>query len=77
MKAEQRRIAAGRDVICEGRDQGTAVFPDAPIKFFFWASPEVRARRRVEQEREAGRDADYEPSSPRSYTGTARTRTGP
>jgi cytidylate kinase len=48
----------GRNVICEGRDQGTAVFPDAPVKFFFWASPEVRAQRRVEQEREAGRDAD-------------------
>jgi len=59
LKAEQRRIAAGRDVICEGRDQGTAVFPDAPVKFFFWASPEVRAQRRVEQEREAGREADY------------------
>jgi cytidylate kinase len=59
LKAEQRRIADGRNVICEGRDQGTAVFPDAPVKFFFWASPDVRAQRRVEQEREAGRDADY------------------
>ena len=49
LKAEQRRIAAGRDVICEGRDQGTAVFPDAPVKFFFVASPEVRAERRVRQ----------------------------
>jgi cytidylate kinase len=60
LKAEQRRIAAGKEMICEGRDQGTAVFPDAPIKFFFWASPEVRARRRVEQEREAGRDVEYD-----------------
>ena len=59
LKAEQHRIADGRNVICEGRDQGTAVFPDAPVKFFFWASPEVRAQRRVEQEREAGREADY------------------
>jgi CMP/dCMP kinase len=59
LKAEQRRIAAGRNIICEGRDQGTAVFPDAPVKFFFWASPEVRAQRRFEQEREAGREADY------------------
>jgi cytidylate kinase len=49
LKAEQRRIAAGKDVICEGRDQGTAVFPDAPVKFFFTASPETRARRRAEQ----------------------------
>lgn len=50
LKREQRRIAAGRDVICEGRDQGTAVFPDAPLKFFFTASAEVRARRRAEQD---------------------------
>jgi cytidylate kinase len=50
LKAEQRRLAADRDIICEGRDQGTAVFPDAPVKFFFTASPETRARRRAEQD---------------------------
>lgn len=49
LKREQRRIADSRDVVCEGRDQGTAVFPDAPVKFFLHASPEVRADRRVEQ----------------------------
>jgi cytidylate kinase len=59
LKAEQRRIADWRNVVCEGRDQGTAVFPDAPVKFFFWASPAVRAQRRVEQEQEAGRAVDY------------------
>lgn len=57
LKAEQRRLAAGRDVICEGRDQGTAVFPDAPVKFFLTASAETRARRRAEQE--GGRPEDY------------------
>ena len=51
LKDEQRRIAGARDIICEGRDQGTAVFPDAPVKFFFTASAEVRARRRAEQDR--------------------------
>ncbi len=50
LKQEQRRIAADRDIICEGRDQGTAVFPDAPVKFFFTASVETRARRRAEQD---------------------------
>ncbi|HVK16140.1 MAG TPA: (d)CMP kinase [Fimbriiglobus sp.] len=50
LKSEQRRLANGRDIICEGRDQGTAVFPDAPIKFFFTASPETRARRRAQQD---------------------------
>ena len=42
----QRAIAAGRDMVCEGRDQGTIVFPDAACKFFLVADPEERARRR-------------------------------
>lgn len=46
LAAEQRRIAANRAIVCEGRDQGTAVFPDAGCKFFLTASPEERARRR-------------------------------
>jgi cytidylate kinase len=42
----QRRIAAGRDMVCEGRDQGTVVFADAICKFFLVADPVERARRR-------------------------------
>jgi cytidylate kinase len=42
----QRTIAAGRSMVCEGRDQGTIVFPDAPCKFFLTASPMSRALRR-------------------------------
>ena len=42
----QRAIADGRDIITEGRDQGTIVFPDAGCKFFLVAHPEERARRR-------------------------------
>jgi CMP/dCMP kinase len=42
----QRGLAAGRDVVCEGRDQGTIVFPDAACKFFLVADPAERARRR-------------------------------
>jgi len=42
----QRDIAAGRNFVCEGRDQGTIVFPDALCKFFLVADPEERARRR-------------------------------
>ncbi|MEO6811685.1 MAG: (d)CMP kinase [Isosphaeraceae bacterium] len=42
----QRRFAAENNVVAEGRDQGTIVFPDAPRKFFLTASPEERARRR-------------------------------
>lgn len=58
LKHEQRRIADAKDIICEGRDQGTAVFPDAPVKFFFYATPEIRAARRVQQLRAANHPAD-------------------
>ena len=44
--AEQRRGAAGRDVVIEGRDIGTVVFPDAAVKVFLTAASEVRAERR-------------------------------
>lgn len=46
LAAEQRRIASGRDFVCEGRDQGTFVFPHAECKFFITADPRTRAARR-------------------------------
>jgi cytidylate kinase len=58
LKAEQRRIAAAGDFVCEGRDQGTSVFPHAEVKFFLSASAEVRADRRLGQLREKGETAD-------------------
>jgi len=42
----QRHAGASGGVVLEGRDIGTVVFPDAELKFFLTASPEVRARRR-------------------------------
>ena len=42
----QRHWAAGKQVVSEGRDQGTEVFPDAPCKIFLVASPTERAKRR-------------------------------
>jgi CMP/dCMP kinase len=45
----QRAIAAGRDIVCEGRDQGTIVFPQAACKFFLVADPAERARRRYRE----------------------------
>lgn len=51
---QQRACAAGRDVVCEGRDQGTVAFPEARIKFFLDAAPEVRARRRQQELIEKG-----------------------
>jgi len=54
----QRAIAAGRDMVCEGRDQGTIVFPDAACKFFLVADPDERARRRQREMRERGEVLD-------------------
>lgn len=44
----QREIGAATDIVTEGRDQGTLVFPKAECKIFLTASPEERAKRRVE-----------------------------
>ena len=42
--AEQQRIAEGWDIVCEGRDQGTAVFPGADVKFYIAGDVTVRAK---------------------------------
>ena len=54
----QRNMAAAGGVVMEGRDIGTVVFPNAEVKVFLTASAEERARRRVEQMREMGIEAD-------------------
>lgn len=46
MVAEQRRVAAGQAIVCEGRDIGSVVFPDADLKVFLECDTEERARRR-------------------------------
>jgi cytidylate kinase len=56
----QREIAAGRDMVCEGRDQGTVVFPDAACKFFMVAEPLERARRRQMEMAARGEILDLE-----------------
>jgi cytidylate kinase len=58
---KQRQVGAQLgDFVTEGRDQGSVVFPHADHKFFLVASPEIRARRRVEQLRQSGESADYD-----------------
>ncbi|WP_029521728.1 (d)CMP kinase [Persephonella sp. KM09-Lau-8] len=49
-----------KNVVIEGRDTGTVIFPDADIKFFFTASPEVRAERRYKELKEKGLNISYE-----------------
>lgn len=56
----QRKIAQGKNVIMEGRDIGTVVFPNADVKIYLDASPEERAKRRVRQNQEKGIDTSYE-----------------
>jgi cytidylate kinase len=60
MVARQRELAVRSGGVVEGRDIGTVVFPDAPVKFFLTASPEVRARRRFEELQRQGVAARWE-----------------
>ncbi len=55
----QRNIAQGKNVIMEGRDIGTTVFPDANVKIYLDATPEERAKRRVLQNIEKGIPTTY------------------
>lgn len=56
----QRNIARGkRGLVADGRDMGTVIFPDAPVKVFLTASAKARADRRVLQLQSAGKSADY------------------
>lgn len=56
----QREIAAGGNYVCEGRDQGTVVFPNADCKIYLTASSSERAQRRYDQLTSAGRVASFE-----------------
>lgn len=56
--AFQRDFAAARGAVLDGRDIGTVVLPDAPVKLFVTASVEVRAQRRLLELRGRGADAD-------------------
>ncbi len=56
----QRQAGAEGGVVLEGRDIGTVVFPDAELKFFLTASPEVRAQRRHAELLQKGNAPTYE-----------------
>jgi CMP/dCMP kinase len=59
--ALQRQLAEGPgNVVVEGRDIGTVVLPDAPVKIFLTASAETRARRRNDQNVASGMADDYD-----------------
>ncbi|MDD6394830.1 MAG: (d)CMP kinase [Acutalibacteraceae bacterium] len=56
----QQEMAQKNNIIMDGRDIGTVVLPNADVKIFLTASPEVRARRRHKEMLEKGMDATYE-----------------
>lgn len=56
---KMRDVGEDGGIVMEGRDVGTVVFPDAEIKFYLDASAEERAKRRVNQLKEAGQKPDY------------------
>ena len=56
----QRKIAQNKDVIMEGRDIGTNVFPNADVKIYLDASAEERAKRRMKQNEEKGIVSSYD-----------------
>ena len=57
LQQEQKNYGS---IIAEGRDVGSVVFPDALVKFFITASPEVRAKRRYDERKAKGKEADYD-----------------
>lgn len=56
----QKQIAATNDCLMDGRDIGTVVLPNAQVKIFLTASPEIRATRRYKELIEKGADVKYE-----------------
>ena len=56
----QRAFRQAPGLVADGRDMGTVVFPDAPVKIFLDASAEIRAKRRVLQLEQAGKPADFD-----------------
>ncbi len=60
MVDEQRRMASDASVVMEGRDIGTVVFPEADVKIFLDAEPDVRAGRRTGELRDKGQSAELD-----------------
>jgi len=59
LRAAQQRIGRDVELVAEGRDMGTVIFPGAAHKFFLDATAQVRAARRVEQLAAMGRPVDH------------------
>lgn len=60
MVAQQRKLGEKKAVVLDGRDIGSVVFPEAELKIFVTASPEIRARRRLEELQTKGEKVTYD-----------------
>jgi cytidylate kinase len=60
MVKQQRENGKNKGIVMDGRDIGTVVFPDAELKIFMTASPEIRAQRRFLELKEKGQEIDFE-----------------
>ena len=60
MEEKQRELAKNSNVVMEGRDITTVIFPNADYKFYIDAALEIRAQRRFEQNKEKGIKSSYE-----------------
>ena len=56
---QQRQMGLNTNVVMDGRDIGSVVFPNSKYKFFLFASPEIRAKRRIEQNKIMGIKTEY------------------
>ncbi len=59
MVCQQQAMGREKGIVMDGRDIGTTVFPDAELKIFVTASPEVRAQRRYDELKSKGMPAEY------------------
>ncbi len=57
---QQQRMGIDKGIVMDGRDIGTVVFPEAELKVFVTASPEVRAQRRYDELQAKGQPEDYD-----------------
>jgi cytidylate kinase len=60
MVKQQRKNGKNKGIVMDGRDIGTVVFPDAELKIFMTASPEIRAQRRFLELTEKGEKVDFD-----------------
>ena len=60
MVRQQQAMGTGKGVVMDGRDIGTVVFPDADLKIYLTASPEVRAQRRFDELKAKGETVNYD-----------------